>query len=129
MARVVTEEGAADYGPIAQVQEGMRVYDSAGADLGEVVDVKLGDPLAVTEEGQLLGEPRGLLGVVLDPAAGEPHVPWELAQGLLRAGYVKIHHGGLLHRHTCYAPAGDVAGVDGDTVRLSVTREQLLPEQ
>ncbi|MDI1464701.1 hypothetical protein QEZ54_27390 [Catellatospora sp. KI3] len=122
----MTIEDGPGQGPIAQVQEGMRVYDSAGADLGEVVDVKLGDPLAVTEEGQVSGEPHGLLGVVLDPEANEPHVPGELAQGLLREGYLKIHHGGL-RRHTWYAPAGDVAGVDGDTVRLSVTKDRLLP--
>ncbi|WP_217404675.1 hypothetical protein [Catellatospora tritici] len=123
----MTQE-AAGSGSIAQVQEGMRVYDSAGADLGEVVEVKLGDPLAVTEEGQLIGEPRGLLGVVLDPAANEPHVPGELAQGLLREGYIKIHHGGL-RRHTWYAPARAVSAVDGDTVRLSVAKDRLLPEQ
>ena len=68
-------------GPIHLVREGMQVADAAESKIGKVVLVKMGDPEAVTVEH--------------DPDA-EPYLPDELAQRLLRTGFIKIDRKGLL---------------------------------
>lgn len=76
--------------PIIHVQEGMRVVDRAGENVGTVELVKLGDPQAVTARGQAPGG-----GGIVDElksafGAGEPQVPDELAARLMRLGFVKV---------------------------------------
>ena len=54
-----------DTSAMARVQEGMHVVDAAGEDLGKVEFLQMGDPEAVTTEGNehrpddLVGEARG----------------------------------------------------------------------
>jgi hypothetical protein len=99
-------------GPIHLVREGMQVADVAGAKIGKVVLVKMGDPEAVTVEHV--------------PAA-EPYLPDELAQRLLRTGFIKIDRKGLLKRDV-YAGADEIDAVDGDLVQLSVAVDVLASE-
>lgn len=113
---------------IAAVEEGMTVLDSGGVEIGQVERVKMGDPEAATAQGQRIGEPRTLLGAVIESVEGsEPKVPGELAQGLLRTGYVKIKTGGLLSAAR-YAAAAQIGSVASGTVYLTVTSDQLPTE-
>jgi hypothetical protein len=114
---------------IAQVTEGMQVVDSAGAEVGTVELVKMGDPEAVTTAGQRTGRGRDLVDAVARDLAGvEPDVPPTVAARLLRTGYIKIDGKGLFHRDR-YAAADEIAGVTADVVTLTTTRDNLAAEQ
>ena len=66
-----------DTSPMTRVQEGMRVVDAAGEDLGKVEYLQMGDPGAVTTEGNE-HRPDDLVGRVLEralPEESEPDVP------------------------------------------------------
>jgi hypothetical protein len=114
--------------PIAQVAHGMTVVDSAGAEIGKVELVKMGDPESVTTEGQRTGESEGVVHALADSIFGsEPDVPGPLAARLLRLGYVKVDGKGLLEADR-YVASDQIAGVDGDTVRLKVSKDELTRE-
>lgn len=113
-------------GPIADVEVGMRVVDSEDEQVGTVAALKLGDPEAVTAEGQR--PPRGFAEHVVDTFTGsEPDVPTQLAERLLRTGYIKIDVKGLFATDL-YADAEQIRHVDPDGVRLNVPRDRLIPE-
>lgn len=113
-------------GPIAQVREGMRVVDAAGDEIGKVDFVKMGDPSAMTAVGEepagdggLLGDGGGLFG-----GDDEPDVPDPFRHELIRVGFIKIDLSGFFTGHR-YASADQIASVSGDTVMLSVTKDDL----
>ncbi|MCW2503535.1 MAG: hypothetical protein JWO79_1819 [Actinomycetia bacterium] len=121
--QILSESGSSDVqrhdvrrwnriGPIEQVREGMRVADATGKDVGRVELVKLGDPDAVTTRGQ-------------DGNALEPDVPGELAERLLRTGFVKIDRRGFFNSDA-YAGADEIDRVEGDTVYLLVKDDALI---
>ncbi|MCU7730795.1 hypothetical protein ODJ79_44380 [Actinoplanes sp. KI2] len=101
-------------GPISQVLEGMAVRDTVGRTVGTVTLVKLGDPEAVTSRGQATVD-------------DEPHVPGELRERLLLAGFIKIDRKGLL-RADAYATAEDIDRVQDSVVYLAVDDKHLLSE-
>lgn len=114
--------------PIARVVPGMTVVDSTGAEVGKVELVKMGDPGAVTAEGQDLGENRGLVGAIGDSVWGEePKVPASVAARLVRLGYLKVDGKGLFDTDR-YVASDEIAEVTEDTVTLSVPRDQLTKE-
>lgn len=110
---------------INQVREGMRVVDVTGEELGTVEIVQMGDPEAVTVQGDSLHEPgeaiRDFFGV------GEPDVPEPLRSRLLRSGYVKIDGKGWIDTDRYVTPEV-IGGVAGDTVTLSVAKDHLMAE-
>jgi hypothetical protein len=112
----------------APIREGMKVVDAAGEDVGKVKDIAMGDPEAVTTEGQEMRPAEG--GIVGDFAravtdsAGEPDVPEPFRSQLIRTGYIKVDAKGWFRKDR-YVPAEFVAAVEGDVVRLSVTRDDL----
>ena len=113
---------------IANVAEGMHVIDSTGTDLGTVEEVKMGEPGAATAQGQHTGEPHGIVESIVETVSGtEPEVPDELAEHLLRVGYLKVDGKGLLDRDR-YVAADQIAAVEADTVHLRVTRDQVGAE-
>jgi hypothetical protein len=101
-------------GPIEKVVEGMRVVDADGDEVGKVEFVKMGDPEAVTIEGQDLG--------------ALPKLPRELAERLLRTGYLRVDRKGFLAKDA-YVSATDIDRVVGDTVHLDVDKDMLLTER
>lgn len=110
--------------PISHVTEGMTVVDSVGHRIGTVAEVKMGDPEAITPEGQTAPQPDDFtMGGRPMGGDGEPDVPGPLASRLLRTGYIKVHTG--LLRRDRYVAADQVAGVTADTVHLSSDREHL----
>jgi hypothetical protein len=96
------------------VREGMRVVDATGKDVGRVEFVKLGDPDAVTPQGQATD-------------ALEPRVAGELAERLLRVGFVKVDRKGFFN-DDAYVAMDEIDRVEGDTVHLLVKDDALLRE-
>ena len=110
---------------IARVTEGMRVVDAAGTELGRVELVRMGDPAAVTTEGQRVGEPDGLVETIAETVSGpEPDLPPSLAARLERVGYIKIDGKGVFAADR-YAAADQIADVSDEAVTLTVPGEQL----
>jgi hypothetical protein len=102
-------------GPITQVREGMPVVDASGEHIGTVDFVKLGDPEAVTAQGE-------------EPEGSEPHIVGELRDRLLRLGFIKIDRKGLL-RADAYAAADEIDRVQDGTVHLLVPDKALLKDE
>lgn len=110
---------------MTQVQQGMHVVDAAGEDIGTVEDMKMGDPEAATAQGQGAGVDGGLVGDVAQAfGGGEPDVPQERAERMLRLGYIKIDTKGLF-AGDLYAAADRVDRVERDTVHLTVNQDEL----
>ncbi|WP_212990844.1 hypothetical protein [Actinoplanes auranticolor] len=112
--------------PMAQIRAGMRVVDQSGDDVGTVKLVRMGDPQAVTTEGQ--GGGGGLAETLAGVIGGtEPDVPAQFAAQLLRSGYLKIDCSGVL-AGDAYVPADEVATVRDDIVHLSSDSDSLIQE-
>ena len=119
----------ADTSAMARVQEGMRVVDAAGEDLGKVEYLQMGDPEAVTSEWQE-HRPVDLVGRVIEralPEESEPDVPDPLRTELQRTGYLKIGGHGIGGKAR-YVSSERVSAVFDDTVRLSVRKSDLAKE-
>jgi len=101
-------------GPIEKVYEGMKVVDVNGEEVGKVQFVKLGDPQAVSVQGE-------------DPDV-VPDVPRPFASRLLLTGYLKVDRKGLFARDA-YVSATEIDAVEGDTVRLNVSKDMLLAKR
>ena len=115
-------------GPIVNVVRGMTVVDKAGAEVGKVELVKMGDPESITTEGQRVGESEGVVHALADSIFGaEPDVPGPLAARLLRMGYVKVDGKGLLETDR-YVASDQIGEVDQDVVRLNVSKDELSRE-
>jgi hypothetical protein len=115
-------------GPIVRVVPGMTVVDSTGAEVGKVEAVKMGDPEAVTTEGQEVGESQGVVRALADSIFGsEPDVPGPLAARLLRMGYLKVDGKGLMEADR-YVARDEIAEVSDSVIRLNVRKDQLTKE-
>jgi hypothetical protein len=84
---------------IDEVREGMHVVGPDGKKIGRVEDLKMGDPEAVTAEGQADPETGGLVSALVGRFAETSKVPHHVAERLLRLGYVKIDKSGLFGGH------------------------------
>lgn len=102
---------------IEQVREGMHVVASDGTKVGKVDDLKMGDPEAVTAEGQTDPETGGLVNTGITAFAATSRLPRHTAERLLRLGYVKVDKPGLLTGHA-YFPADELDRLEGDTLWL-----------
>jgi hypothetical protein len=114
---------------IARVQQGMRVVDATGEEVGKVAYVKMGDPEAVTTHGN---EPRatGLterFADVVAPSGREPDVPDPVRSNLLRTGFIKIKGHGLFAKDR-YVSIERVRDCLDDEVRLDVAKDNLEKE-
>lgn len=105
---------------IEQVREGMNVVASDGKKIGKVRALKMGDPEAVTSDGQTDPETGGLVNTVIDGFAASSNLPRHTAERLLRIGYVQVDKAGLLAGHAYYA-SDELDRVEGDTLWLSVS--------
>jgi len=111
-------------GPITQVHEGMTVFDSAGEKVGKVKAVRMGDPQAATAKGQESAQAHGLLDHFA--AAFETgSVPAGAKERLARMGFLRVDAAGIFTGDR-YVASDEIAAVDGDEVRLSVQRDDLI---
>lgn len=109
---------------IEQVREGMHVVGPDGKKVGKVEDLKMGDPEAVTADGQIDPATGGLVGTAIDDFAKASRLPHHTAERLLRIGYVEIHKSGLLAGNA-YVASDELDRVEGDTLWL---KEGLHPD-
>ena len=100
---------------IEQVREGMHVVAPDGKKLGKVEDLKMGDPEAVTSDGQVNPETGGLVGTVINEFAEASKLSHHTAERLLRIGYVKVDKPGLFAGHA-YLASDELDRVEGDTL-------------
>lgn len=132
---------------LGNARDGMTVIDANGDELGTVALVAAADPdAAVTVHREVVeeyeqpalptpGVPGGVIGPVAPGGFGnrrpvpvglpEPDVLPELAEQLLRTGYVKIDSKGFFHRDR-YAGAEQLDRVEGNTLYLAATRNDLI---
>ncbi|NJC23764.1 hypothetical protein BJ994_002840 [Arthrobacter pigmenti] len=104
---------------LSEVREGMDVLNAGGKKIGTVKSVKMGDPEAVTPEGQT--QERGGIVNFLSGAFSTDDVDDERAERLLRLGYVEVDGTGI--GNNFYEAADAVDRVDDDGVHLNVTRD------
>jgi hypothetical protein len=118
---------------LTQIYEGMTVYDPEGGKIGTVKHVRFG---AATEEA----DERGLgPATTADSGSSETSLfedfakaispnkplPEELAQRLLRRGFIRIDCTGIFASDR-FAMSNQIAHVSDDQVTLGVTRDALL---
>jgi hypothetical protein len=113
----MTDEPLLGTNPLERIREGMTVSDASGRPLGTVTRVKMGDPEAVTTEGN--EPPPSLLGSAWggDADGLGDDVPAVLRRHLRRAGFVEVD-GPTLHGVERLIPGDRIADVSGDIVRL-----------
>jgi hypothetical protein len=110
---------------IQRVYEGMKVVDADGKDIGKVEMVKMGDPEAMTTQGNEVGPAAGI--VPLDNEYDEPEVPQPIRDDLLRVGFIKVD-GANLFDSDRYFRADVIEAVEGDTVRIRLPESRLPVE-
>jgi hypothetical protein len=108
-------------GPISQAMIGDSVVDSTGKEVGTVKFVKMGDPSAVTDEGQDDGDP-GILGLGGD-SYDMSDLPEQARHQLMRVGFIHIDVSWADDR---FAGAGQIARVENNTVYLTVPEANLF---
>jgi hypothetical protein len=108
-------------GPISDVMIGDGVVDSTGKEVGTVKFVKMGDPNAVTDEGQEDSGP-GFLGLGGD-SYDLGSLPEQARHQLLRVGFIHIDVSWANDR---FAGAGQIARVENNTVYLTVPEANLI---
>jgi anti-anti-sigma regulatory factor len=141
----VSRELFAERNVIGAVREGMNVIDANGDRLGVVASVAPSDAdAALTVHRELIEEyepalpapnvPGGAIGptaaggpVPVPVRPAEPDVAPELAEQLLRTGYVRIDSSGFFHRDR-YAGAEQLDRIAGETLYLAATKND-LPNQ
>jgi len=115
-------------GPITLVETGMKVVDAGGKEIGKVDFLRMGDPDAVTAQGNDWADgvnPIDKIGFALFGVGSQ--IPQTVRHTLLRVGYIHIEGKGWINDRDCYASAEQIASVTGDTVHLNVAGDA-LPE-
>jgi hypothetical protein len=108
-------------GPISMVMIGDSVVDSTEKEVGTVKFVKMGDPNAVTDQGQEDRDP-GIWGLGGD-SYDLGNLPEQARHELLRVGFIHIDVSWADDR---FAPADQIARVENNTVYLTVPEAELL---
>jgi hypothetical protein len=120
---------------LTQIHKGMHVHDVRDQHIGSVAFVHFG---AASETQQELGvgpasptvadNPRMRDDSLIDNIAeafAPNEVPQELQRKFLVSGYIRLDTSGLFASDRFISP-DQIAGVSGDTVQLSVNRDQLV---
>jgi len=108
-------------GPISMVMIGDSVVDSTDKEVGTVKFVKMGDPNAVTDQGQEDRDP-GIWGLGGD-SYDLGNLPEQARHELLRVGFIHVDVSWADDR---FAPADQIARVENNTVYLTVPEADLL---
>jgi hypothetical protein len=72
------------------IRRGMRVVDATGDEVGQVDDIKMGDPAATTAKGQSQ-EYESFTDLLARTVSAGGELPTERRERLLRLGYVKVN--------------------------------------
>jgi len=108
---------------LAQIREGMTVVDANGDEIGKVSYVKMGDPEAMTTMGEVM-DTGGILGGFMQGDDDRPDVPDPFRSELIRDGFVRVDSKGFFGADRYLTP-NTIGTVSGDTVTLTVTRDNI----
>jgi hypothetical protein len=134
--------------PLEPVWEGMDVLDADGEHVGKVNMVKMGDPDALTAQGNEIPVVGGgaypplvaATGVPVGGAIGPmpltplmhsdvvPDVAEPRRSDLLRTGYIRVNSDGWFASDR-YVSANEVEGVEDNTVHLRLHKSQLRGDE
>jgi hypothetical protein len=103
---------------LERVREGMKVIDSAGDAVGKVSYVQLADPDAAVVDEDLGDADTSILGIF------DPNDDRTVTERMAQRGYIRIDAAGFFEGDK-YVLADDVAGVEGDVVRLSMPKDAI----
>lgn len=110
--------------PMEDVREGMLVVDRAGEEIGTVVDMKMGDPYAVTGAGQEQLTDDQFTTTSAKIFGPRHEFPEAWAERMRRLGFLRL--GQKMTRRELFAAGDQVAEVSAGKVHLNVDRQELL---
>ena len=114
--------GAADASPLAQVREGISVYDATGDDIGSVAEVRMADTEAADlQPADTTGQGNSVIESAADAIAGDTN---DVSTRLLSTGYFRLDSKGLFAGDK-YVTPDLIASVDADGVRLNVEKDAI----
>ena len=115
---------------LAQVHEGMKVYDRMHNEIGTVDYVKMSDDNPATEEveaatpGKLRERDDSLIDNIAE-AFSPDELPQEVRERLLQGGFIRIDSAGLFAADR-YVAADQIMSVSGDELTLKVSKDELI---
>lgn len=108
---------------MSEVRVDMQVVDADGTEVGTVEEVKMGDPEAVTAQGQASEQHSGPLGLLVGAFdMDDTSLSDERRAGLLRLGYIKVDVKGAFKGDRYYS-SDDIEQVVDDVVYLRTSGE------
>lgn len=116
---------------LRNVEQGMKVYDSARHEIGKVEYVRFGDDDPMTPEVEAAGTsayPEDENNSILENIAEAFHsddLPEEVRQRLLSQGFVRLDADGLFAADRYITP-DQISSVTSEGVTLSVSKDDLL---
>ena len=117
---------------LAQIREGMEVYDRNNTKVGKVESLYMGEASEETlERGEgpaTASDPNQNRDDLFEDIArvfAPDNIPDVLRARLLREGFIRVDGAGLFAADR-YVTPDQIAGVSGDHVQLKVTRDQLI---
>ena len=115
---------------LAQVHEGMKVYDRMHNEIGTVDYVQMSDDNPATEEveaatpGKLRERDDSLIDNIAE-AFKPDELPEEVRERLLQQGFIRIDSAGLFAADR-YVAADQIMSVAGDELTLKVSKDELI---
>lgn len=116
---------------LRNVEQGMKVYDSARHEIGTVDYVRFGDDDPTTPEVEAAGNSAypadhndSLIDNIAD-AFSTDELPEEVQERLLAQGFVRLDAEGLF-AHDRYITPDQITSVTSDGVTLAVTKDDLM---
>jgi hypothetical protein len=115
---------------LAQVHEGMKVYDRMHNEIGTVDYVQMSDDNPATEEveaatpGKLRERDDSLIDNIAE-AFKPDELPEEVRERLLQQGFIRIDSAGLFAADR-YVAADQIMSVSGDELTLKVSKDELI---
>lgn len=117
--------------PLAQITEGMKVYDRLNNEIGTVERVQMSDdnPATVqveaTEPAPLNERDDSFLDNLAEVFAPDDELPEELRERLLQEGFIRIDSAGLFAADR-YVMGDQITSVADNKVMLKVSKDELI---
>jgi hypothetical protein len=115
---------------LAQINEGMKVYDRLHHEIGTVDRVKMSDDNPATEEAEAVTATeipqrnKTFLSAIAE-AFHPDELPEEMRERLLQAGFIRLDSSGLFAADR-YVMPDQIMSVAGDSVTLNVSKDELM---
>lgn len=113
---------SADASPLAQVREGMSVYDAGGDEVGTVAEVRMADMEAADLQPAQGGDRAD--SIVESAAEAIAGTDDDVSTRMLQTGYFRLDSKGLFAGDK-YVTPDLIASVDANGVRLNVAKDAI----